>query len=52
MESPTGSLSIVRRRASGPARDLGQLESDMARVADDLRADPNRRWAVAHEIGA
>jgi hypothetical protein len=22
------------------------------RVADDLRADPNRRWAVAREIGA
>jgi hypothetical protein len=25
---------------------------DMARVADDLRANPNCCWAVAHEIGA
>jgi hypothetical protein len=30
-------------------RDLGHLERDRARVADDLRADT---WAVAHEIGA
>ena len=33
-------------------RDLGHLERDMARVADDLRANANRRRAVAHEIGA
>jgi hypothetical protein len=27
--------------------DLGHLECDMARVADDLRADPKRRWGMA-----
>jgi hypothetical protein len=60
--------SIVPRRARGGRndrrgsvqsgeqvlrnRDRGHLERDSARVADDLRADPNRRWAVAHKIGA
>ena len=29
-------------------RDLGHLERDMAGVDDDLRAHPNRRWAIAH----
>jgi hypothetical protein len=32
--------------------DLDHLESDGARVADDVRARPNRHWAVAREIGA
>ncbi len=27
---------------------IEHLERDRARVADDLRADPNRHWAVAH----
>jgi hypothetical protein len=33
-------------------RDLGHLEAEGAYVTDDLRAALNRRWAVAHEIGA
>ena len=32
--------------------DRGHLERDCARVADDLRADPYRRRAVAYKIGA
>jgi hypothetical protein len=40
-------------RRTGPRnRDRGHLERDFARVADDLRADPNSRWTVGHEIGA
>ena len=34
------------------SHDLGHLERDGGRVEDDLRAIPNRRWAIAHEIGA
>jgi hypothetical protein len=57
--------SIVPRRARGDRsgrrasvqsseqvlrnRDLGHLERDCARMADDLRADPNHRRAVAHK---